>query len=133
MAFWLGWIGALSIALSAAIPLGFRWRAKKRAAPDSKPIQFHVVLGTITTVLAFVHALAALSDLGSSAALGGGFMGLMTGGIAFMLIIAHAGIGLQLRDIRLRDRVRQRRRHLATALAITAAVTAHVWLLRAGD
>ena len=133
MAFWVGWFAALSIALSAAIPLGFRWWAKKRAAPDSKPIRFHVVLGTITTVTAFVHALSALADLGSSAAVGGGFLALMMGGFAFMLIIAHAGIGLQLRDIRLRDRVRQRRRHVATAIAIAATVTAHVWLLRAGD
>jgi hypothetical protein len=133
MAFWIGWIAALSIALSAAIPLGYRFREKKRAAPDSTPIRFHIALGTITSVTAFLHSLFALSDLGSSAALGGGFMALMMGGIAFMLIIAHAGIGLQLRDIRLRDRIRQRRRHVATALAIAAAVGAHVWLLRAGD
>jgi predicted membrane channel-forming protein YqfA (hemolysin III family) len=133
MAFWVGWIAVLAIALSAAIPLGFRFRMKRRAAPDSAPIRFHIALGTVTTVMAFVHALFALSDLGSSAALGGGFMALMMGGVAFVLIIAHAGIGIQLRDIRLRDRVRQRRRHVGTALAIAAAVIAHVWLLRAGD
>ena len=133
MAFWVGWIAVLAIALSATIPLGFRFRMKRRAAPDSTPIRFHIALGTVTTVMAFVHALFGLSDLGSSAALGGGFMALMMGGVAFVLIIAHAGIGLQLRDIRLRDRVRQRRRHVATALAIAAAVIAHVWLLRAGD
>jgi predicted membrane channel-forming protein YqfA (hemolysin III family) len=133
MAFWVGWIAVLAIALSATIPLGFRFRMKRRASPDSTPIRFHIALGTVTTVMAFAHALFALSDLGSSAVLGGGFMALMMGGVAFMLLIAHAGIGIQLRDVRLRDRIRQRRRHVGTACAIAVAVMAHVWLLRAGD
>jgi hypothetical protein len=133
MAFWFGWITVFLIALSAAIPLGFRMRNKRRAAPDSRPIRLHVLLGTTTTVIAFVHTLSALPDLGSSAAIGGGFMAMMAAGCAFALIIAHAGIGLQLRDIRLRDRARQRRRHVATALAIATTVTAHVWLLRVAD
>jgi hypothetical protein len=132
MAFWLGWVSVLAIAASAAIPLGVRIRTKKRASPDSTPIKWHVALGTTTTVLAFAHTLAALSDLGSSAAIGGGFLALMSGAVAFMIIVAHAGIGLQLRDVRLRDRARQRRRHVATALAITVVVTAHVVLLRTG-
>ncbi len=133
MAFWLGWFSVLAIAMSASIPLGIRLKKARRAAPDSGPIRFHVLLGTMTTLLAFGHTLAALSNLGSSAAIGGGFIALMTGGIAFMMIIAHAGIGLQLRDVRLRDRARQRRRHVVTALTIAAIVTAHVVLLRTGD
>jgi hypothetical protein len=133
MAFWLGWISVLAIAVSAAIPLGFRMTAKKRASPDSTPIRFHVALGTTTTVMAFAHTLSALSDLGSSAAIGGGFVALMTGGVAFTIIIAHAGIGLQLRDVRLRDRIAKRQKHVATALTIAVIVTAHVWLLRVGE
>ena len=122
-----------AIALSAAVPLGIRVSSKKRAAPDSGPIRFHVILGTTTTLMAFAHTLSALSDLGSSAAIGGGFLALMVGGVAFMLLIAHAGIGLQLRDVKLRDRVRQRRRHVATATAIAVVVATHVVLLRVGD
>jgi hypothetical protein len=133
MAFWLGWISVVAIALSAAVPVGIRVATKKRASPDSGPIRFHVLLGTTTALMVFAHTLAALSDLGSAAAIGGGFLALMVGGLAFMLLIAHAGIGLQLRDIRLRDRVRQRRRHVATATAIAAVVIAHVVLLRVGD
>jgi hypothetical protein len=133
MTFWLGWLAVLAIALSATIPVGVRLRTGRRAAPDSGPIRFHVVLGTTTTLVAFGHTLAALSNLGSSAAIGGGNIALMTGGLAFMLIIAHAGIGLQLRDVRLKDRIRQRRRHVVTALAIVAIVTAHIVLLRTGD
>ena len=131
MALWLGWISMLAIAVSAAIPLGVRLRLKRRAAPDSTPIRWHVVLGTTTTVLAFAHTLAALSNLGSSAAIGGGNLALMTGAVAFMIIIAHAGIGLQLRDVRLRDRARQRKRHVVTAITITVIALAHVVLLRA--
>ena len=108
-------------------------RAKKRAAPDSAPIRLHVVLGTTTTLMAFAHTLAALFDLGSSAAIGGGFIALMTGGVAFTIIIAHAGIGLQLRDVRLRDRAVKRRKHVTTAIAISVIVAAHVVLLRTGE
>jgi hypothetical protein len=132
MAFWLGWMAVLSIVISASIPIGIRMRIHRRAAPDSGPIRLHVVLGTATTLFAFTHTLAALSNLGSSAAIGGGNIALMTGGLAFMMLIAHGGIGLQLRDVRLKDRVRQRRRHVVTALTITAIVIAHVVLLRTG-
>jgi hypothetical protein len=133
MAFWLGWLAVLSIAFSASIPIGIRLRTHRRATPDSPPIRLHVLLGTATTLLAFVHTLAALSNLGSSAAIGGGNIALMTGGVAFMIVIAHAGIGLQLRDVKLKDRVRQRRRHVATAIAIAVVVIAHVVLLRTGE
>jgi hypothetical protein len=133
MAFWLGWLAVLSIVFSASIPIGIRLKTQRRAAPDSPPIRLHVLLGTATTLLAFVHTLAALSNLGSSAAIGGGNLALMTGGIAFMIVIAHAGIGLQLRDVKLKDRVRQRRRHVATAIAISVVAIAHVVLLRTGE
>jgi hypothetical protein len=132
MAFWLGWIAVMSIVVSASVPVGVRWRAGRRAAPDSGPIRFHVLLGTATTLVAFGHTLAALANLGSSGAIGGGNIALMTGAVAFMMLIAHAGIGLQLRNVRLKDRVAKRKRHVLTALTIAAIVTAHVVLLRTG-
>ena len=133
IALWLGWISVVAIAFSAAVPLGFRVLEKRRAAPDSPPIRLHVALGTATALLAFTHTLAALTNLGSSAAIGGGFAALMSGGVAFLIVIAHVGIGLQLRDVRLRDRVRKRRMHLVTASSIAIVAALHVWLLRAGE
>jgi hypothetical protein len=132
IAFLLGWICVAAIAASATVPLGFRIVEKRRAAPDSPPIRLHVALGTATVILAFVHTLAALTNLGSSEAIGGGFVALMAGGVAFLIIMAHVGIGLQLRDVRLRDRVRKRRMHVVTASTIVLVTALHVWLLRAG-
>jgi multisubunit Na+/H+ antiporter MnhB subunit len=133
MAFLLGWICVAAIAASATVPLGFRIVERRRAAPDSQPIRLHVALGTATVILAFAHTLAALTNLGSSEAIGGGFVALMAGGVAFLIIMAHVGIGLQLRDVRLRDRVRKRRMHVATASLIVLVTALHVWLLRAGQ
>ncbi len=133
IAFLLGWICVAAIAASATVPLGFRIVEKRRAAPDSQPIRLHVALGTATVILAFTHTLAALTNLGSSEAIGGGFVALMAGGVAFLIIMAHVGIGLQLRDVRLRDRVRKRRMHVATAFTIVLVTALHVWLLRAGQ
>jgi hypothetical protein len=126
-------LGVLSIVASAVLPLGFRALNKRRAAPESAPIRLHVALGTATTLIAFLHTLAALPELGSPAAVGGGSWALIPAGLAFALVIAHAGIGLQLRDPKLRQRVRKRAAHVATALAIAATVIAHVWLLRVAD
>jgi len=45
----------------------------------------------------------------------------------------HAGLGLQLRRPKLRDRIKKRNAHLMTATAITVTVALHViLLLRAG-
>ena len=51
---------------------------------------------------------------------------LAPGTAAFFLLFAHVGIGLRLRDPRLRDRVRIRRWHVILALAIATTVAAHV-------
>jgi len=133
MAFWLGWLGVLSIVGSALLPLGFRLLKKKRAAPESRPIRWHIALGTATTLIAFLHTLAALPELGSPAAVGGGSWALVPAGLAFCLVIAHAGIGLQLRDPKLKERLKKRKAHVTTALAIVATVAAHIWLLRSSD
>jgi hypothetical protein len=133
MALWLGWLAFIAIGFSAALPISARLVLKKRASPDSSPIRFHVALGTATAVLAFVHTLSVLPELGSPEAIGGGFLSMMSGAVAFCILVAHAGVGLQLRNLRLRDRVRKRRLHVATALAITTAVVAHVWIMRAAS
>ena len=116
----------LLIALSASVPLGFRWRARRRATPDSTPISLHVRLGFATVCVAFAHTILVLPGLGSPAAFGGGFAVFLPGLGAFFLLIAHGGLGLQLRDVRLRDRARKRRAHVLTAIALAVAVGAHV-------
>jgi hypothetical protein len=129
MAFYSGWIATVAIVLAAAVPIAQRLRRGKRAAPGSAPIRLHVVIGLATVAFAFAHTLAALPALGSPAAIGGGVSALLPAGAAFFLLVAHAGLGLQLRDVRLRDRVRKRRMHTTTAVLISLAVAAHAVLL----
>ena len=129
MAIGFGWLAVALILLSASLPLGFRLRAKKRASPDSKPIRTHVWLGISTSAVAFAHSVFVLPGLGSPAALEGGVGGvgaLLPGVAAFFILMAHSGVGLQLRDVRLRNRPRKRRLHVATAIAIVVTVAAHV-------
>src|SRR4051812_13673995 len=104
MAVWLGWLAVVTIVLAASLPVGTRITRGKRSPPDSQPIRIHVVLGTTTAVLAFLHTLTILPNLGSSEAVGGGFWAMTSGAIAFCILVAHAGIGLQLRNLRLRNR-----------------------------
>jgi hypothetical protein len=124
-----GWLATTAIVLAALVPIVQRLRAGKRAPPGSPPIRLHVTLGLTTTALAFGHTLAVIPALGSPAAIGGGVIALFPGGAAFFLLVAHAGLGLQLRDPKLRDRARKRRMHTTTAILIAAAVTVHVVLL----
>jgi hypothetical protein len=126
VAIWFGWIAVFLIALSASVPLGYRWNARRRAAPDSTPISIHVLFGFATVVVAFAHTIFVLPGLGSPAAVEGGLLAFLPGVAAFFLLIAHAGLGLQLRDVRLRDRARKRRAHVTTAIAIAVTVGAHV-------
>jgi hypothetical protein len=129
MAFYSGWIATVAIVLAVAVPIAQRLRRGKRAAPGSVPIRLHVVVGLATVAFAFAHTLAALPALGSPAAIGGGVLALFPAGAAFFLLVAHAGLGLQLRDVRLRDRVRKRRMHTTTAVLISLAVAVHAVLL----
>lgn len=126
MAKWSGYIAVALILLAASFPLFYRMSAHRRAAPESPTVRLHVVLGLATAFVAFVHTIVALPSLGSPGAVGGGLLPLASAGCAFFLLVAHAGIGLQLRDIRLQGRARKRRTHAATAIAIVVAVTAHV-------
>jgi hypothetical protein len=128
-----GYAAIILILIAASLPLGYRLRADKRAAPQSATIRGHVVLGLSTALVAFLHTLVALPSLGSPEAVGAGLLPLASAGCAFFLLVAHAGIGLQLRDPRLRERASKRRTHAITAVAIAVAVAAHViGLLRGG-
>ena len=129
MALWSGWIAAIAIVLAGAIPLATRLRLGKRGAPTSKPIRMHVVLGLVTTAFAFVHTILVIPALGSPAATGAGPLAIAPAGLAFFLLVAHAGLGLQLRDDRLKTRAKTRRSHAMTAAAILVAVSIHVLTL----
>jgi hypothetical protein len=126
MAKWSGYAAVLLIVVAGCLPLFYRIRAHKRASPLSPTLRVHVVLGLTTAFVAFTHTLVALPSPGSPGAVGAGLLPLASAGCAFFLLVAHAGIGLQLRDVQLRDRAKKRRTHAATALAIVVAVSAHV-------
>lgn len=126
MAKWSGYAAVALIMIAGTVPLLYRIRAHKRASPQSPTLRAHVVFGLATALVAFLHTLIALPSLGSPEAVGAGLLPLASAGCAFFLLVAHAGIGLQLRDVRLRDRPKKRRTHAITAAAIVVAVTAHV-------
>jgi len=133
MAYWSGWCAAVAIVFAALVPFIQRLRAGKRAPPGSSPIKIHVMLGLTTSALAFGHTLVVIPALGSPAAIGAGVFALLSGGAAFFFLVAHAGLGLQLRDPKLKDRAKKRRAHTTTAVLIALAVTVHaVMLERAG-
>ncbi|NUP04763.1 MAG: hypothetical protein HOW73_01750 [Polyangiaceae bacterium] len=125
LASWTGWIAAAVMLAAAFIPLTERIRRGRRAEVQSAPIQLHVVLGLVAAGVGFLHPLTALFALGSPEAIGGGVVGLGFGGLAFVVLLAHTGLGLKLRDPKLRKRAESRRKHLATAITILLAVSAH--------
>ena len=126
MAVWSGWLATLAIVVAASIPIATYLRRGRRMPPSSSPIRVHVVLGLTTSALAFLHTLLVLPALGSPAATGGGMIAIAPAGLAFVLLIAHAGLGLQLRNDKLKTRAKTRRSHAGTAVAIAIAVTIHV-------
>jgi hypothetical protein len=85
-----------------------------------------VIVGLVTSALAFVHTILVIPALGSPAAIGSGPMAIAPAGLAFFLLVAHAGLGLQLRDEKLRTRMKTRRTHAMTAVAIGIAVLIHI-------
>lgn len=130
MEIWTGWLALVAIVSAGAIPLATRLRLGKRGAPGSPPIRAHVVLGLVTSACAFVHTLVVLPALGSPAATGAGMTAIAPAGLAFFLLVAHAGLGLQLRDEKLKTRAKTRRSHAITAALIVVAVSVHVVALR---
>ena len=126
MALWSGWLAAVTIVIAASIPLGTRLRLGRRAGPSSSPIRAHVLLGLVTSAFAFIHTFLVIPALGSPAATGGGMTAIAPGGLAFVLLVAHAGLGLQLRNEKLKTRAKTRRSHAMTAVAIAVAVAIHI-------
>lgn len=124
-----GWVAAALIVIAALVPLGLRARDKKRAAPSSPPMRTHVAIGLGVTGVAFVHILFVLPALGSPAAVAGGFAALAPGALAFFVLMAHTGVGLQLRNEKLKARAEKRRLHVTTASVVALATAAHAWLL----
>lgn len=129
LARWSGWFAALLIVGAGLVPLVHRVRAKKRAAFGAPSIRAHVIVGQATAAAAFMHTLVALTALGSPAAVESGTLALAPGAAAFLVLVAHAGIGLQLRKERLRDRPSKRRLHTITAVLITLVVAFHAGVL----
>ncbi len=124
-----GYLAFGLVLVAGTVPLGYRWRHGRRAAPASPPISLHVRLGVATAGAAFAHGLFALMQLGSSRAITAGNLALAAGAGALLVLMAHVGIGLQLRDPKLRTRQATRRKHLATALTITALAITHVVMM----
>ena len=130
MARWIGWVAAAFIVAAGLVPLAYRARLGKRPTPDSGTVRVHVALGVTVALVALLHTLAVLGALGSSGAIEAGMMTFVPGVAAFFLLLAHVGIGLQLREPRLRNRPKKRRAHVLTALAIVTAAAVHVVALR---
>jgi hypothetical protein len=125
-----GWCAVMLFAAAAALPLTFRLFRGRRAAPHSRPMQVHVVVGLTTTLAALAHTMSILPAMGSPAAVAGGTVAMAPGVLAVFLLCAHVGVGLQLRKRELRDRIRKRRTHLIIATSIAVAVSGHVLALK---
>ena len=125
LADWTGWIAAGAMGTAAVVPLAQRVLHKRRAELGSGSVQLHVAVGMTAAGAGFFHPLTALFSLGSPEAIGGGVLGLALGGVAFVVLLAHTGLGLKLRDPKLRGRPRSRRTHLITAITIITCVGAH--------
>ncbi len=125
-----GWIASALLVLAAAAPIGHRWIHGRRATPGSRTQAWHVVLGLTAALAALAHATSILPALGDASVVRGGTVALLPGVLAVFLLVAHVGLGLRLRQPRLRDRARLRRAHLIVAATIACAVSAHVVALR---
>ena len=132
MAFLSGWLTVLVIVLAAAIPAAERLRHGRRAAPQGKPMVAHATLGLAAAGAAFGHTLMAVTALGSPEAIGGGMLAIVPAGAAMFVLTAHVGVGLQLRQPRLRDRAQKRRMHQGTAITVVVLVAVHVVALLRG-
>jgi formate-dependent nitrite reductase membrane component NrfD len=128
-----GWVATALVAGAASVPLGHRIVRGRRAALDSRPIRSHVAIGIAVCAAAFVHILTVIPELGTSTAIDAGMSALAPGALAFLLLLAHVGVGLQLRSPKLKDRPKKRRLHFTFATMIAIVVAAHVVIImRAG-
>ena len=121
-----GWFAVALVLMAASFPVGHHLWARRRATTGSRTIKVHVVLGLSAAAGALVHTLSVLPSLGAPAVVGAGMLSLAPASAAFFLLFAHVGVGLQLRQPRLRDRTAKRRLHVALAISIVVTVAAHV-------
>lgn len=133
MAFWSGWLAAAAILMAALVPIQHRLRHEKRAQVESSTTRLHVAFGMGVAGVGFAHALLSLFSLGASSTIGQGQLALACGGGALFVLMAHAGIGFQLRDPKLRKRPEKRRTHVITATTIIVLVVLHAVLLLRGS
>lgn len=132
MARWSGWLAALAVVVASLVPIVHRLRAGRRAELRSPSVSRHVSLGLGAAALGALHPLTAVLALGGASAIGAGNLGLAFGALTFLVLLAHTGLGLRLRDPKLRERPRIRRQHVITAVTITLATAAHVAACRLG-
>jgi hypothetical protein len=130
LATWTGWGAVVVMIAAASLPLVARLASGARAPVDAPPIRRHVFLGMGAALLGFLHPLTAIFSLGSEGAIGGGVLALGLGALAFVVLLAHTGIGLKLRDPKLRKRDASRARHFATATTILGLALAHALACR---
>lgn len=130
MSRWSGYVVVLCILCAAAIPLAQLVRTR-RLAPTAPAMNAHAALGLGVSALAFFHVVAAIPALGESSVVEGGMTALLPGVLGFFVLVAHTGVGLQLRQPKLRERPSKRVVHRITATLVVLAVAAHVVLLRA--
>jgi hypothetical protein len=121
-----GWISVAMIVSAGAVPVAARIYAGKRPPPESQTTRSHVVLGMIVCVVAFAHTGVVLPMVGAPGALAGGMLGMIPACAAFGTLVAHAGLGLQLRRPKLKDRIRKRRMHATTAALIVLGAGVHI-------
>lgn len=143
----LGWLAVGLLLGAGLLPVAHRIVRRRRAAVQGGLVRWHVVLGFGTAFVAYLHALYGVLALGAPAAVAAGNGAILAGAVAVLVVIAHVGIGLQLRQPPaalhrdgpagkiLRRRLAEKRtalraRHRLTATVIVAAALVHVlWLL----
>ncbi len=127
-----GWFAVALVLMAVSLPVGHRVWVGRRAVVASRTIKVHVALGSSAAAGALIHTLSVLPSLGAPAVVGAGMLSLAPASAAFFLLFAHVGVGLRLRDPKLRDRTAKRRLHVALAISILATITAHVVALVRG-
>ena len=128
-----GWVAMGLVVIAAVVPLGYRLWRRRRPAPRSPTISWHVIVGIGTALAAFVHAVVGVTSMGSERSIAAGNLPFAAGAAAVLVLMAHVGIGLQLRDPKLKLRPQLRRRHVITAITIGAFTLIHAVLLWTAD
>jgi len=123
---WSGWLAVAAVLAAVIVPVAHRVREKRRADLRSRSVSLHVGLGLVAGATGALHPLSAILALGDPTAITAGNLGLALGAVTFLVLLAHTGLGLRLRDPKLRQRPRVRRSHVITATLIGIATAGHV-------